>query len=75
MQIQSNWRHISKIDLGRLPKEQRDRLTTIKTARQALMRGFIIAVCIADRALALRPEEWLLVRNTAAESHTVQASV
>ena len=43
LQIQSNWKHVSKLDLGRLSKAERERLTTIKTV-SLLLSMFLLCM-------------------------------
>ena len=42
--LRSNWPEISKMDLGTLPREEMQRLTTVKTARLLAQFGFNIYV-------------------------------
>lgn len=44
--LRSNWPEISKMDLGTLPREEMQRLTTVKTARLLAQFGFNIYIYI-----------------------------
>ena len=44
--LKSNWHHISKLDLGRLPHEERMRLTTIKTSCSETQMGLLDTILI-----------------------------
>ena len=40
--LKSNWRHINLMDLGKLPREERIRLTTVTTSRVLLSTQFLM---------------------------------
>ena len=52
LQFRSNWPHVSKLDMGKLAKSERERLTTIQTTRRVLTAFVLCVTAEAARAKA-----------------------
>lgn len=74
--LKSNWHHIKLMDLGKLPREERIRMTTVTTSRVLLSIQFLMhCKCVDLTCICIRSYRQALVWYKESEGNTVESSV
>ena len=74
--LKSNWHHIKLMDLGKLPREERIRMTTVTTSRVLLSIQFLMhCKCVDLTCICIRSYRQALVWYKESEANTVESSV